>query len=129
LLANGNGFVAVPPGRLPDVSSSSELLVVAAGYLGEAWHSIVDRVAPRRVRRSQSEPPVEVWEGHDPGFSGQSGGPLVNHLGQLIGIRSGAADGKGYYSHSRAIHGFLQRNKLEWICENSPFDDALPQKD
>jgi hypothetical protein len=59
------------------------------------------------------------WETSRRPESGQSGGPLVNSRGLLIGICSGVGDGRGYYCHAAEIHRFLVQSGFRWLCEDS----------
>jgi len=56
--------------------------------------------------------PARFWRTAPKADLGQSGGPLVNGHGQLLGICSGAQGPHGYYVHLEDIHAFLKQNGL-----------------
>jgi trypsin len=69
------------------------------------------------VRKPGANTSVLCWETAKTPAKGRSGGPLVDRRGYLIGVDSGAGDGKGYYIHIEEVHAFLKRNGLSWLYE------------
>jgi hypothetical protein len=63
---------------------------------------------------------VLCWQTEKTPARGRSGGPLLDRRGLLIGLDSGAGDGKGYYVHVEELHAFLKRNGLDWLYEEKP---------
>ena len=59
----------------------------------------VEEVATKWVRRSTSTPPIRVWESILPGRDGDSGSPIVNASGLMVGIRSGRSTTNSYFTH------------------------------
>jgi len=51
---------------------------------------------------------------------GQSGGPLVDAKGQLLGICSGANGDHGYFCHIEEIHAFLNAHDLKVLLKTEP---------
>jgi S1-C subfamily serine protease len=104
-------LAARPPG-------TKEFAALAVGCVPEGPSLAVASVRGARAVRKPGEDATtlcwELAEGQPPGWSG---GPLVDRSGLLIGIASGANDGKGYYIHPQEIHEFLRRNALEWLVE------------
>jgi S1-C subfamily serine protease len=70
----------------------------------------------RVVRKRGEEGKTLCWEAATGQAPGRSGGPLLDRQGRLIGIASGASDGKGYYVHLDELHAFLRRNALNWLA-------------
>jgi S1-C subfamily serine protease len=103
-------LTAKPPG-------TREFAALAVGCVPEGPSLAVESVrGARAVRKPGEDGETLCWElkqGQPPGWSG---GPLVDTRGLLIGIASGASDGKGYYVHAQEIHAFLQRQALEWLA-------------
>ena len=60
---------------------------------------------------------VKMWQSKQKPTGGESGGPLVNARGQLLGICSGAQGDHGYYCHLEDIHSFLRSSGLAWVLE------------
>jgi hypothetical protein len=74
----------------------------------------------RRVRKGTEEGATLCWETGGAPTAGRSGGPLLDRQGRLIGVCSGANDGKGYYAHLDEIHRFLKRNGMKSLLEGKP---------
>jgi S1-C subfamily serine protease len=60
---------------------------------------------------------VKLWQGKQKPTAGESGGPLVNARGQLLGICSGGQGEHGYFCHLEDIHSFLRSSGLTWALE------------
>jgi S1-C subfamily serine protease len=71
----------------------------------------------RKVRKPSVDGSAWYWETGQAPAKGRSGGPLLDPRGYLIGVCSGASEGKGYYSHPEEIHRFLKANGLRWLYE------------
>jgi S1-C subfamily serine protease len=48
---------------------------------------------------------------------GESGGPLVDGHGRLLGICSGASEGQGFYCHLEHVHAFCRQAGLAFLLE------------
>jgi hypothetical protein len=51
---------------------------------------------------------------------GESGGPLVDEQGRLLGICSGASGAQGFYCHLEDIHAFCRQAGLAFLLEKEP---------
>jgi S1-C subfamily serine protease len=108
-----------PPARLPEGREFAALSVGATQ--GQAPSPRLEDVkGPRRVHRPGADGRVLCWETAQAPAKGRSGGPLLDRRGSVIGLDSGAGDGKGYYVHVEEIHAFLKKNGLEWLSEEKP---------
>jgi S1-C subfamily serine protease len=88
---------------------------------GEAPECLLEDVKDRRrVRKPGAARAVLCWEAARAPAKGRSGGPLIDRHGYLIGVDSGAGDGKGYYTHADEVQTFLKQNGLEWLGEEKP---------
>ena len=85
---------------------------------GHAPQARVDRVlgAPK-ARRTPDEDPALFWEVAGKQRAGQSGGPLLDRKGRVLGICSGTNKDKSYFCHIEEIHAFLAKHKLQWLYE------------
>jgi S1-C subfamily serine protease len=103
----------------PPAALGKEFPALAVGCQPEGPSAAVEVVrGARSVRKPGEDGKTLCWElnqGQPPGWSG---GPLVDRSGLLIGIASGANNGKGYYVHPREIHDFLRRQALDWLAED-----------
>ncbi len=108
-----------PPAKIPE---AKDFLALTVGCNDGAAPTClaVDVVGKKRVRRQAGEAPALVWEIKAAPKPGRSGGPLLDRDGRLLGICSGAADGKGYYAHAEAIYSFLKQNGLEALADLEP---------
>jgi S1-C subfamily serine protease len=73
----------------------------------------------KRVRRTAGDAAVTVWEVARESAPGRSGGPLIDQRGFVLGIASGIAEGKGYFTHTEEIHRFLKQNGLQGLLAPS----------
>jgi S1-C subfamily serine protease len=60
---------------------------------------------------------VKYWQSDRRPELGESGGPLVNAKGQLLGICSGCQGDHGYYCHIEDLREFLRSSGLNWVLE------------
>jgi S1-C subfamily serine protease len=74
-------------------------------------------VAARRARRDPKEEPVLFWEIEGKQAAGQSGGPLVDGSGNVLGICSGNNKELGYFCHVEEIEAFLKEHHYQWLYE------------
>jgi S1-C subfamily serine protease len=105
-----------PPSKLQEEKDFVALSVGCGG--GGAPAAVLEDVKARRgVRKPGADTSVLCWETAKPPAKGRSGGPLLDRRGYLIGVDSGAGDGKGYDTHVEEVHAFLKRNGLTWLYE------------
>jgi serine protease Do len=64
--------------------------------------------------------PARFWQSVRKPTAGDSGGPIVNTRGELLGICSGGQGKHGYYCHLEDIHAFLRSSGLNWVLEPKP---------
>jgi S1-C subfamily serine protease len=109
------GTAPVCPARLiPELKNVAALTVGCEG--GKAPTCAMETVVgKRRLRKPGARATAYYWETKRPPLRGRSGGPLFDRRGFLIGLASGAGDGKGYYSHAEEVHAFLRSNGLRWL--------------
>jgi S1-C subfamily serine protease len=105
-----------PPSKVPEGKDFAALSVGCGGG-GAPAAALEDVKARRRVRKPGADAAVICWETARTPAKGRSGGPLLDRRGYLIGVDSGAGDGKGYYTHVEEVHTFLKRNGLAWLYE------------
>jgi S1-C subfamily serine protease len=105
-----------PVGKVPEGKNFAALSVGCAD--GGAPTCVLETVkAKKKVQKRADEDKVPCWETAAAPGKGRSGGPLLDTRGYLIGVDSGAGDGKGYYTHIEAIQSFLKANGLKWLTE------------
>jgi S1-C subfamily serine protease len=107
-----------PPSKVPEKKNFAALSVGCPD--GGAPVCVLEDVKTKRpVLKPGAKPGTGVlcWETAAAPVKGRSGGPLLDTRGYLIGVDSGAGDGKGYYTHIEAIHTFLKANGLKWLTE------------
>jgi serine protease Do len=105
-----------PVSKVPEGQKFTALSVGCAA--GAAPSVALENVlARRRVRRPGADAGLLCWQTEKTPARGRSGGPLLDRRGLLIGLDSGAGDGKGYYVHVEEVHAFLKRNGLDWLYE------------
>jgi S1-C subfamily serine protease len=105
-----------PASKVPEGKNFPALSVGCAD--GAAPTCVLEAVkAKRNVRKPGAEVAVPCWETAEAPVKGRSGGPLIDARCYLIGVDSGAGDGKGYYTHIEAILTFLKANGLKGLTE------------
>jgi hypothetical protein len=109
--------IICPASRVPD-AKDFVALSVGCGRGESPDCALEDVKGRRRVRKPGAAASVLTWETARAPAKGRSGGPLIDRQGFLIGVDSGASDGKGYYTHVEEVHTFLRRNGLEWLYED-----------
>jgi S1-C subfamily serine protease len=83
---------------------------------GKAPHPHLEEVtAALRARRDPAEEPALFWEVANKQNPGQSGGPLVDRDGFVLGICSGNNKTQSYFCHLHEIHAFLKTHGLEHL--------------
>lgn len=108
----------VSPANLAPQENNFPGLVTGCSPAKAPAKEIVTVVQKKRVQLRGQEPKW-VWEVDFPQPKGWSGGALVDQQGYVIGIASGSSDGKGYFTHTVEIHGFLDNNALEWLYKRA----------
>lgn len=104
------------PQNLEPQKSSLSVLTVGYDDPKSAPSCIATEVIDtKRVRRTDGDAAVTVWEVAQESAPGRSGGPLIDQRGFVLGIASGIAEGKGYFTHAEEIHRFLQQNGLQGL--------------
>jgi S1-C subfamily serine protease len=107
-----------PPTSVPDAKDFPALAVGCAEG-GPPTCTVETVRGKRRVRKPGAEETACYWQAEGEPARGRSGGPLLDRRGYLIGVASGAGDGKGYYGHAEELHAFLRRNGLKWLYEET----------
>ena len=108
---------------LPLASAGAKLpgpgdAVFAAGFGdGEAPTGEMNRLLGKKLLRRPGGVSAFVWEVETPPQAGQSGGPLVDSTGKVIGVCLGTQDGKGYYCHLDEICAALKRRGYAWVWQ------------
>ncbi|MFV2070131.1 MAG: trypsin-like peptidase domain-containing protein [Pirellulales bacterium] len=74
--------------------------------------TVVDK---KQVRIRDDAPSAWIWEVEGEVAHGRSGGPLVDARGCVLGIASGASQGKGYFAHTDEIMRMLREHGLAWL--------------
>lgn len=106
-----------PLKRLPS-EGSFEALSVGCGS-AKTPMCLLEKVSKeKKVRRSPSRETARFWETEVGQSPGRSGGPLLDKDGCLIGLASGASEGKGYYTHGAEIQNWLKGTKFKFLLEN-----------
>ena len=78
-------------------------------YLGDLPQAYTTQVVrDTLVQRPDSESAVRMWVADQEPLPGQSGGPMVDPQGVVLGMASGASAGQGYFVHIDEIRTFLQ---------------------
>lgn len=109
-----NALSLCPPQGVPD-EESFPALAVGCGA-GEAPIASVEKVlGKKRVRREEKDDTAYCWEVEGKQKLGNSGGPLVDRKGLLLGILSGANRGSSYFSHRDEVQRFLRQNGYGWM--------------
>ncbi|HVA49269.1 MAG TPA: trypsin-like peptidase domain-containing protein [Pirellulales bacterium] len=102
-----------PPPQIPD---DEPFPVLSIGWGGGVPTSVAGRVsATKRVRKRSKGAATLVWELNKPSKPGQSGGPLIDTHGYVVGVASGNSGGHGYFCHTEVIHRLLDQNGLKWL--------------
>jgi S1-C subfamily serine protease len=96
-----------PPRQLPD-SGKFEALSVGCGSRTPPMCLLENVAKEKRIKRPPGRDTALFWETEIGQMPGRSGGPLLNPRGELIGLASGANEGKGYYSHAKEIRAWLK---------------------
>jgi S1-C subfamily serine protease len=73
----------------------------------------------KKIRRPPGREMAHFWEAEVEQAAGRSGGPLLDTEGRLIGVASGASEGKGYYAHGAEIHGWLKGSTFSFLLEEN----------
>jgi serine protease Do len=104
-----------PKGKAPTDKDFVALTVGCNG--GKAPTCLAETVNGRKLVKRPGEDEVISWEVATAPAKGRSGGPLVDKRGYVLGIASGANDGKGYFVHTEEIVKFLKERMLEDLLE------------
>ncbi len=103
---------------LKEMPDTRDFLALLTGCLdGKPPCAREIKVAGReRIKRPDAVESVISWQMNYEPSPGQSGGPLVDQRGRVLGIVSGAGGGKGYATHLEEIRQFLDKIK-DWPAE------------
>ena len=106
-----------PPGFLPILKdyrpSGIPFPALAVGCpAGNPPEFIADRVVSMITGEHRNGVKARMWQTDKAPEEGQSGGPIVDVKGNLVGICSGKNLGKGYYIHLDEIVDALERERL-----------------
>ncbi len=105
-----------PRGATPKADGFPALALGCSADQG-ATAVVYDALSKKKIRRKADTESAYFWESAGAVVKGRSGGPLIDQRGFVIGICSGANDGKGYYTHTEEIHRFLKQNAFDWLAD------------
>jgi hypothetical protein len=89
----------------------------------------IERVVDaKRARRKAADEAVLFWEVAKKQAAGQSGGPLIDQRGFVIGICSGNNKELSYFCHLEEIHAFLRALDFQWLFEAKSRSEKQPAK-
>jgi S1-C subfamily serine protease len=111
-----------PPAIVPFCASSQlptsgkfEAMSVGCGARSAPICLLENVIKEKRVKRPPGRDTARFWETDIAQMVGRSGGPLLNSRGELIGLASGASEGKGYYSHGSEIQVWLKETEFAFL--------------
>jgi hypothetical protein len=104
-----------PLGQLPDTGKKFQALSVGCGSRTAPICLLENVLKEKRIVRPPGRDTARFWETDIGQTPGRSGGPLLNTRGEMIGLASGANEGKGYYSHGTEIQGWLREGKYAFL--------------
>lgn len=107
-----------PVKRLPS-GESFEALSVGCGAAKTPMCALERVIKENKVRRPPGRDTARFWETAVEQTPGRSGGPLLDKDGCLIGLASGASEGKGYYTHGAEIQNWLKVTKYKFLLEEN----------
>ena len=102
-----------PARAVPD-ETTFPVLSVGCGE-GEAPVVSVEKVLAKKLVRRDGKTGY-CWEVEGRQKPGNSGGPLVDRKGRLLGILSGTSRGNSYFSHLDEVQTFLRRSGYGWLA-------------
>jgi S1-C subfamily serine protease len=118
-------LVLCPANKAPDGKGTTVLTVsLQADGSPMATPDVVKTV--RVIGKPGETGTVKCWETAKAPLGGQSGGPLIDTQGRVIGIASGTSGGKGYYIHLEEIRSFLKRKGLDKLIEKADLGAPAP---
>ncbi len=100
------------PGR-----GTFEAMSVGCGARAAPICLVENIIKEKRINRPPGRDTARFWVAAIAQMPGRSGGPLLNKRGELIGLASGASEGKGYYTHSAEIQAWLKEVKFAFLLE------------
>jgi S1-C subfamily serine protease len=112
------GVLSLCPGRLVPQKTDFECLSVGCGAARAPVCFLETVAGAGRVRRPGSMESALFWEtaiGQPPG---RSGGPLLDRQGYIIGVASGASEGRGYYCHLLEIRRWLKASGNGFLADD-----------
>src|SRR2546430_1556077 len=93
------------PVQVESADFTKDAQALGAGCRDGKGRACLAETVRRKVdARRPNEKVTTMWETEASPAKGRSGGPLVDKRGFVLGIASGANDGKGYYVHPDEIH-------------------------
>jgi S1-C subfamily serine protease len=102
-----------PAWRRPKVFPVAASAVGVEG--GGAAAVRADTVRAKEFVRREGKGPAFFWRTETPPRPGQSGGPLLDSRGRVIGIAVAVRAGAGYYAHHDEILAALKRDGYGWL--------------
>jgi S1-C subfamily serine protease len=88
---------------------------LGVGVEGEASVVRTDAVRAKEFVRRAGKGPAFFWRTETPPRPGQSGGPLLDSRGRVIGIAVAVRAGSGYFAHHDEILAALKRDGYGWL--------------
>jgi S1-C subfamily serine protease len=114
-----DGLKVCPVNGLPKDKKFAALASTCGDTLAPTLRQLTVQDAVR-AKRPKEDRVGRYFQTVEKSVKGQSGGPLVNAKGQLMGICSGTTGENGYFCHIEEIHAFLSVNGLEFLVKDPP---------
>lgn len=102
-----------PAWQRPKAFPAPALAVGAAN--GRAVTGQPDTILKKEFVRRDGKQPAFFWRTERPSEPGQSGGPLLDARGRVIGVTVAVRGGAGYHAHHDEIVAALKRDGHGWL--------------